>query len=310
MIPPGTGYDRDLFVLPFDHRGSFESGLLGIRGRQPTLQETERLSDLKRVIYEGFLAALEGGVPAEVSAILVDQRYGGDILADAMQRGIATCVPVEKSGQDEFEFEHGAAFGARLDEAGPAFAKALVRYNPEGDSQVNDNQMERLRLLSEYAHTNNYRFMFELLVPATADQLDAVGNDKHVYDLRLRPQLTVLAIAELQQGGVEPDVWKLEGMEEADAARSIVDQARTDGRDSVGVIVLGRGEDEARVREWLSVGARTDGVIGFAVGRTVFWQPLVEFGDGVLTREQASDHIATTYRRLYDLFIVARAAAT
>ena len=310
MISAKTGYNNDLFVLPFDHRGSFESGLLGIRSRQPTPQETERLADLKRVIYEGFLVALEGGVPADTSAILVDQKYGADILADARQSGIVTCAPVEKSGQDEFDFEHGAGFGARLDEAEPNFAKALVRYNPEGDEQMNDNQTQRLRTLSEYAHSHNYRFMFELLVPATAGQSEAVGRDKHAYDLRLRPQLTIQAMAELQQGGVEPDVWKLEGMDEADAARGLVAQARSNGRDNVGVIVLGRGEDEARVRQWLTVGARTDGVIGFAVGRTVFWQPLVEFRDGVTTREQASDRIATTYRRFYDLFVEARSAVT
>ena len=122
MTSPRSGYNRDLFVLPFDHRGSFESGLLGIRSRQPTSQETEGLSDLKRVIYEGFLAALEGGVPADASAILLDQKYSADILADARQRGIVTCVPVEKSGQHEFEFEYGAGFGARLDEAAPIFA--------------------------------------------------------------------------------------------------------------------------------------------------------------------------------------------
>ena len=310
MIPPNTGYNSDLFVLPFDHRGSFESGLLGIRGRQPTPQEIERLSGLKRVIYEGFLAAVEGGVPSDTSAILVDQKYGADILADARQRGVVTCVTLEKSGQDEFDFEYGADFGARLDDAAPNFAKVLVRYNPEGDKQINDSQVQRLRMLSEYTHSHDYRFMFELLVPATASQLEAVGGDQREYDLRSRPQLTVQAIVELQRGGIEPDVWKLEGMDEADDSRSVAEQVRSGGRDNVGVIVLGRGENEDRVRHWLTVGAQTDGVIGFAVGRTVFWEPLVEFKDGTVTREQASDRIGKTYRRFYDLFVEARSAVT
>ena len=306
MASPKPGYDKDLFVLPFDHRGSFESGLLGIKGRPPTSEELERLRAFKRVIYEGFVMALAGGVPADTSAILVDQKYGADILADARQRAIVTCAPVEKSGQDEFDFEYGDEFGARLDEAAPTFAKALVRYNPEGDRQVNETQRRRLKSLSDYAHSRGYRFMFELLVPATTDQLRAVEQDKHSYDLRLRPQLTVQAIDQLQQAGVEPDVWKLEGMDEPDAAIRVVAQARTGARDDVGIIVLGRGEDEARVRGWLTVGARTDGVIGFAVGRTVFWQPLIDFKDGATTREQASERIAATYRRLYDLFAESR----
>ena len=222
MISPKPGYNKDLFVLPFDHRGSFESGLLGIQGRPPTSEELVRLRDFKRVIYEGFIMALASGVPADTSAILVDQKYGADILVHARQRGIATCVAVEKSGQDEFDFEYGDEFGARLDEAAPAFAKALVRYNPEGDGQVNESQRRRLKSLSDYAHSRDYRFMFELLVPATTGQLEAGGQDKHSYDLTLRPQLTVQAIDELQQAGVEPDVWKLEGMDEVDSAIKVV----------------------------------------------------------------------------------------
>ena len=306
MISPKLGYKKDLFVLPFDHRGSFEFGLLGIQDREPTSEELERLRDFKRVIYEGFLIALEGGVPADASAILVDQKYGADILADARKRAIVTCAPVEKSGQQEFDFEYGEDFGARLDEAAPTFAKALVRYNPEGDKQVNEIQRRRLKSLSDYSHSRRYRFMFELLVPATTDQLKAVEQDMHSYDLRLRPQLTAQAIDQLQGAGVEPDVWKLEGMDEGDAAVRVVAQARTGARDDVGIIVLGRGEDEARVREWLTVGAQTEGVIGFAVGRTVFWQPLIDFKDGAATREQASERIAATYRRLYDLFVESR----
>jgi len=304
------GYNKDLFVLPFDHRSSFEAGLLGIRGRPADPQEVEKLAAFKRVIYEGFLEAVANDVPTEKTAILVDQKYGEEILADASKRGITTCTSVEKSGQAEFDFEYGDDFERHLQEAAPTFAKALVRYNPDGDSSVNENQRRRLKLLSDYAHSAGYKFMFELLVPATEHQLESVGQDLHAYDLRLRPELTVRAIRELQEAGVEPDVWKLEGMEDPQAVRRVVAQGRAGGRDNIGIIVLGRGEDEKRVQEWLTTGAQTEGVIGFAVGRTVFWQPLVDYKEGMISRADAVSRIAGTYQRLYKLFIDARAKAT
>ena len=304
-----VGYGKDLFILPFDHRSSFEAGLLGIRGRQADSDEVEKLAAYKRVIYDGFLQALDQGVPVETAAMLVDQKYGEELLVDANKRAITTCTSVEKSGQAEFDFEYGDYFGRRLHDAAPTFAKALVRYNPEGDSTVNQNQQRRLKVLSDYAHSVGYKFMFELLVPATEGQLESVGQDRHAYDLRVRPQLTVRTIDELQGAGIEPDVWKLEGLDDAGAARSVVAQAQMGGRNRVGVIVLGRGEDENRVHDWLAIGARTKEIIGFAVGRTVFWQPLVDYKDGGISRAEAASRIAGTYQRLYKLFVDARSRA-
>ena len=165
-----------------------------------------------------------------------------------------------------FDFEYGPEFGLRIGEVAPTFAKALVRYNPEADGDVNRLQRQRLKVLSDYAHTAGYKFMFELLVPATERQMESVGQNGRTYDTHFSPELTVRTIKELQEEGIEPDVWKLEGMEDREAARDVVAQARIGGRDRVGVIVLGRGEDEECVREWLATGAETKGVIGFAVG--------------------------------------------
>lgn len=303
------GYGGDLFVLPFDHRSSFEAGLLGIRSRRPNPEEVEVLCGYKRVVYDGFLQALGSGIPSESAAILVDQKYGSEILADANKRGVITCVPVEKSGQAEFDFEYGADYEQRLQEANPTFVKALVRYNPEDDPKVNENQQRRLKVLSDHTHSAGYKFMFELLVPATGPQLESVNQDKYAYDLRLRPEITVKAISDLQKVGIEPDIWKLEGMEDSLALSSTVRQAQAGGREGVGIIVLGRGEDDERVGRWLAVGAQTRGVIGFAVGRTTFWGPLVEYQGGKVSRAVAVSRIAGNYKRLYDLFIKARAAS-
>ena len=309
MQVSSLGYDKDLFILPFDHRSSFEAGLLGIRNREPSSGEVEQLAGYKRVIYDGFLQAIDNGVPIETAAILVDQKYGVDLLADAKKQGITTCTSVEKSGQPEFDFEYGDDFQRHLLDASPTFAKALVRYNPESDATMNQNQRRRLKVLSDHCHEAGYKFMFELLVPTTDAQLDSLDQDRNTYDRDLRPWLTVRAIQELQDASVEPDVWKLEGVDEQEAASKVVDQVRAGGRNQVGAIVLGRGEDEQRVQHWLNVGAQTPGVIGFAVGRTVFWQPLLEYKDGSLSRNEAVGCIAGTYQRLHRWFVESRSAA-
>jgi len=87
----------------------------------------------------------------------------------------------------------------------------LVRYNSEGDRELNRRQAARLNGLSDYLHSAMHRslLMFELLVPAEKAQLDRVNGEKKKYDLELRPRLMVRAIHELQDAGVEPDVWKV-----------------------------------------------------------------------------------------------------
>lgn len=309
MQASSVGYDKDLFILPFDHRGSFETGLLDSHSKAANPQEVEQLTAYTRVVYEGFLEALGKGVPMDTAAILVDQQYGEDLLADANHRGITTCTSVEKSGQAEFQFEYGDDFGCRLRDASPTFAKTLVRYNREGDSTTNENQRRRLKVLSDHAHLEGYKFMFELLAPPTEAQLESVGQDRQAYDVQIRPKLIVRAIEELQAAGIEPDVWKLEGVEDPEAARKVVAQTRAGGRDRVGVIVLGRGEDEKRVRHWLSIGAQVDAVIGFAVGRTVFWQPLLDYKGCDISRAEEAGRIAETYHGLYSLFVNARSAS-
>jgi 5-dehydro-2-deoxygluconokinase len=306
MNTPSLGYSRDLFVLPFDHRGSFEAGLLGVRDRVATATETERLAAYKRIIYDGFLRAIAEKVPQGDAAILVDQQYGEAILTDGGERGLITCAPVEKSSREEFEFEYGADFEEHLRAAAPTFAKVLVRYNPEGDAQANQRQRTDLKRLSDYTHSAGYKFMFELLVPATVAQLEAVGGDARDYDLRTRPGFMVQAMAELQKGGVEPDVWKLEGVEGTQAAGELVAQARSGDRQDVGIIVLGRGEDAERVNGWITVAAQTRGFIGFAVGRTVFWGPLIDHKEGRISRDEAVARISATYQGLHALFTEVR----
>ena len=302
------GYNAPLYILPFDHRGSFETKMFGWSG-DLTAEQTAEIAAAKRVIYDGFLAAVAGGVPRERAGILVDEQFGAAILSDAQAKGLITACPAEKSGQEEFDFEYGDDFAQHIEAMAPTFCKVLVRYNPEGDASLNQRQTKRLQRLSHYLHSQSRSlFMFELLIPPEPSQLEQFHGDKRRYDLELRPQLMVRAITQLQDSGVEPDLWKIEGLDRRDDCEKMVAAARRDGRDKVSCIVLGRGEDDHKVREWLAVAAGVPGFIGFAVGRTDFWEPLVAWRAGKITREAAVDEIANRYREFSDVFSQGQAA--
>jgi len=296
------GYDKPLYILPFDHRGSFETKMFGWHEPLSAAQTTE-ISVAKKVIYDGFRAGVEAGVPKEKAGILVDEQFGAEILRDAPARGFTTACPAEKSGQEEFDFQYGEDFAAHIEAFDPTFCKVLVRYNPGGDPALNRRQSDRLRRLSDYLHAKGRnRFMFELLVPPEQVQLDGLRGDKKAYDLELRPKLMVEAIGQLQESGVEPDLWKIEGLDRREDCERMVAAARRGGRDKVSCIILGRGEDDSKVREWLETAASVPGFVGFAVGRTDFWQPLVDWRGGKLTREGAVAEVAKRYREFAGIF--------
>jgi len=294
------GYTRPLYLLPFDHRHSYVTEMF--RAAAPlTMDQRQAVIDSKWVIYEGFRQALLRGVPSEFAGILVDEEFGADILLDASRNGYLTALSTEKSGSEEFEFEYGDAFAQHIEIFQPTFAKALVRYNPEGDATLNERQTTRLRRLSEYCRTTSQKFMFELLVPATNAQLDRVGGAER-YDRHIRPALMLDAIRTLQDSGVQPDIWKVEGLDSVDDCEGLVELARRDGREEVGCIVLGHGADEDKVRNWLRIAASVDGFIGFAVGRTTFWNPIADLLAKKITREQAASRIAQRFGEWATIF--------
>jgi myo-inositol catabolism protein IolC len=295
------GYDGKLYFLAFDHRGSFQKKMFGIQG-EPTDEETRKIADTKHLIYEGMVKAVERGAEPGAAGVLVDEQFGGDIPAEAKQSGLVLAMPVEKSGQEEFDFEFGEQFGEHIERFDPDFSKVLVRYNPDGDAEMNARQTARLKRLADWLHDHDRKFLFELLVPATDAQLESVGGDSDRYDAELRPDLMIRTIAAFQDAGVEADVWKIEGVDDRSDCERIVAQARTGGRDGVVCVVLGRGASIDKVDQWLRAGAPVDGYVGFAIGRSIWWDALKAFLDGSLAREQAAEQIAGHYLRFIQVY--------
>jgi myo-inositol catabolism protein IolC len=296
------GYDEKLYILAFDHRGSFEK-MVGATGDDAAANHA-LVAGAKQLVWQGFQRAVEQGAPKDVAGVLVDDQYGPDVARDAKAGGYVLSMPVEKSGQPEFDFQHGEAFGDKIEEFDPDFSKVLVRYNPEGDKEMNARQIQKLRRLSEWLHEHDRKYLFELLVPAEQAQLDSVGGSAERYDVELRPRLMMQAIIELQNGGVEADIWKIEGIDSRDECNEIAQIARREGRDRVSCVVLGRGASDAKVDEWLRAGAGLDGYVGFAIGRSIF-------SDGVnayaadpagFDRDAAVESISANYRRFIDVY--------
>ena len=288
------GYDERLYILAFDHRGSFEK-MVG---------DVERVPGAKELIWDGFQKAVELGAPKEFAGVLVDGQYGPEVAHQAKAGGYKLAMPVEKSGQNEFDFEYGEQFGEKIEEFDPDFSKVLVRFNPEGDSAMNERQTARLRRLSEWLHERHRKFLFELLVPAEPAQLEQVGGSVDRYDTELRPQLMLEAILQLQNGGIEADIWKIEGIDDREACNEIAQLARREGRDHVSCVVLGRGASDEKVDQWLRAGAGLDGYIGFAIGRSIFGESVKAYAadpDG-FDREAAVEKVARNYLRFIEVY--------
>jgi myo-inositol catabolism protein IolC len=297
------GYDGKLYFLAFDHRGSFQKKMFGIE-EDPTAEETERIADAKHLIYEGMVKAAEtGAVAADQEGVLVDEQFGSDVPTLAKERGLKLAMPVEKSGQNEFDYEYGEQFGEHIEKFDPDFSKVLVRYNPEDDAELNRRQLERLKRLADWLHDNGRKFLFELLVPATDAQLEAADGDTDRYDAEQRPELMRQAIAAIQDFGIEVDIWKIEGVDAREDAEMLARQTRAgEGREGVVCVLLGRGASDEKVDHWLRQAAPVEGFVGFAIGRSIWWDALKGYLDGSLEREAAAEKIADNYLRFIRVY--------
>jgi myo-inositol catabolism protein IolC len=303
------GYDGKLYILAFDHRGSFQKKMFGIEG-DPTPEETEKITDAKTLIFEGMEIAVERGLDASSAGVLVDEQFGGEVPQRARQHGLSLTMPVEKSGQDEFDFQYDDDFPEHIEKFDPFASKVLVRYNPEGDEGMNERQLGRLKRLADWLHDNDRLFLFELLVPAEKHQLDAVGGDTDRYDAELRPELMRQSIENIQDFGIEVDIWKIEGVDRREDAETLSEQARKgDGRENVKSLLLGRGASDEKVDHWLQQAAGVDGFIGFAIGRSIWWDALKGFLSGDLERRAAAEQIADNYQRFIKVYDEAEASA-
>jgi myo-inositol catabolism protein IolC len=296
---------QELFILAFDHKEHFEQ-LVCRDPAQPTDAEVATIREAKALIHAAVRQTISGGIDRSRAGILIDERYGADLARAAAADGLAFAMPVEKSDQQEFDFLH-ADWQAHISWFDPTFAKAIVWYNVEDPSDLNRRQREKVQTLVDWLREQGRRLMLEVVVPPTARQLEQLGDDRERFDRQLRPALMVAAMEEIQEARIQPDVWKLEGVDRREDSERIGAQAQSGG-EGVGCLVLGRGEDERAVSQWLAAAGGVPGFRGFAVGRTIWFGPVRAWAEGRVESGDTVRAIAENYRRMIDAYAAGRVA--
>lgn len=301
-----TTSEPALLILADDHRDSLEKELYKLTA-PPTAEQAARIRADKMLVYEALVDASSRLPDGAQAGILVDEEYGTDVakLAESSGGRINLSMPIEASGKEWFEFAYGDDWRAHADGFATNHAKVLIRDNPSLGVPDRLQQAERLKIVSAWAAETQHALIIELLVPATEADLASVGGDKQRYDDELRPKLTLTVIEFLQDHGADPALWKVEGMDRSEDAAAVADLARRGGR-SADCIVLGRHASPADLDRWLEIAAPLPGYVGFAIGRSIWWDPLTDHLAGTIDADEARKQIADNYLAYANDYLSAR----
>ena len=284
---------RPLLILAADDRNSLERDLYGLTAA-PTPEQAARISADKMLIYQALLDAASQ-LPASVQpGILIDEQYGAAIAELAARTGgaISLAMPVEASGGPWFRYAYDD-WQAHAGFFATDYAKILIRDNPGLEPGQRAAQAERLAKVSDWAAANDRALIVELLVPASSDAT-------------LRPEHTVQVIEYLQDHGVTPALWEVEGLDRPDDAVAIAAAAKRGGR-TADCIVLGRHDNhDHHLDHWLQVAAPVPGFTGFAIGRSIWWDPLHAHLHHRSTAGGTRRRIASIYADFVRYFLDAR----
>jgi myo-inositol catabolism protein IolC len=294
-----------LFILAMDQRDSIEQKLYEL-DHAPTPEEAASIAANKLLAYRGLLDAVadlpEGGRPG----FLVDEQYGASpaVLAGADER-ISLAMPIEASGQEWFDFAYGHDWRSHATFFRADHPKVLLRDNPALDRAQREAQANKVAEISSWARHEGRELIVELLVAGTDDDLASVEGDTDRYDREVRPGLTVQVLEFLQDHGVEPAIWKIEGLAQRADAERIAATARRGGRDGR-CIVLGRHAPQEQLDEWLRVAAPVEGFVGFAIGRSTWWDALEDRIAERIDEATARRRIAENYTHFVRTYLDAR----
>jgi myo-inositol catabolism protein IolC len=302
----GVPEDRVLLILAVDHRASLERDLYGLTA-PPSPAQATRISVDKLLVYQALLDAV-AQLPAGIQpGVLIDEHYGASVaeLASHSSGAVSLCMPIEASGNDWFEFAYGQDWQRHAEFFAADHAKVLVRDNPGLDPALREQQAERLAAVSAWAAAVGRSLIVELLVPATSADKDVTEGGADRYDDELRPGYTLKVMEYLQDHGVDPAIWKVEGLDRHDDAVAVAATAQRGGRQAR-CIVLGRHAPHDELDHWLQVAAPVTGWIGFAIGRSIWQDPLHARLHHRATSGDARRHITSAYLDYARYYLAAR----
>ena len=299
--PPSAA--QPLFILAMDHRDSFGRTLFGVQAA-PTDQQLADMRSAKSLIFAAAERLADTDLGGGQLGILVDEQLGADVARRAKAAGFVLAMPAEVSGSDRFRFEYGDDFARHIEKFDPDWIKVLVRFNPADPAELQQDQLGTLRRLGDWAAAHRRRWLIELLVPPTREQL-APHEDQVLFDERERPALTVQVITTMTEAGVHPHIWKLEGYETTEGAELVLDAIKHSADPGSSCIVLGRNAPERQVDHWLDIAAPLQGYVGFAIGRSIWDEPLAGFLAGRADQESTETEISQRYGRFIRRYLQA-----
>lgn len=286
-----------MYMLAFDHRKVLRDLYAEA--------DTASLQSAKSIVLDALAALPE--FPSNSLAYLVDEEYGAEAARQARDRGHYLAMPIEASRTKILQLQYPQDYKERFTRFDPHCVKALVFHNPADDTDRKKEQVRLLREIESFARSQDRDFLLEVLITPTDDQLRDCAGDKTTFRTDLFPRLLVESIAELQDEGIEPDIWKVEGLASTQETMEVATQATSQGRSHVRCVVLGSGESQETVSQWLANASTVPAFSGFAIGRTVWHQPIADVFSGKISREESVTTMADTFRSLISEFARGRA---
>ena len=270
-----------VYMLAADHRWQWEEWC-DARSMPRT-----RIAEVKRLAYDGFLLARDRSAAVrECGALLIDEQYASPVITEALKAGVNVGTPAEKAGS--FPLAWCEPFSRALT---GAFVKVLVRHRPDDDREIRDRQWAKLKALQTWCHGAGKPLVIEVLVARRQEP-------EEEFEASGRPAMLAGFIGEAYRRALAPDFWKIEGTPSKEGAR-IIDAAIA--ADSwCRQIILGKAADLDTIHRWFAAAAGSPTAVGFAIGRSVFWEPSEAFLSGTRTAGQAAADICANYLRLVD----------
>jgi len=276
----GRPRNLPLKVLAFDHRGQFEKTckLQGIASSQ--------ISEFKNLVFEGF-KRVNAENCGESLALLVDPQFGGDILQESAYGDYHVGTPIERSGSFPVEWLTEKNLYEYLVQCPSTwFVKVLWNFHPHLETEKKREQLALLQKLQSVCDALERRLMLEMILPE--------GLSKN-------GEMLALAIEEVYAHQLFPYWWKISPTDtqaEWEQVTSTLDRYDPEA----GVIVLGNNAPLAQFEKWFRIVRSTPHACGFAIGRSIFWEPWLEFASGSMEAQAVPARIAERYQQMIDLW--------
>ena len=270
-----------VYMLAADHRWQWEEWC------DARSMPRARIGDVKRLAYDGFLLARDRSAAVrEHGALLIDEQYASPVITAALHAGVNVGTPAEKAGA--FPLAWSEPFSRALT---GAFVKVLVRYRPDDDAEIREGQWVKLKALQTWCHGAGKPLVIEVLVARRQEP-------EEPFEASGRPAMLAGFIGEAYRRGIAPDFWKIEGTPSPDGARIIDAAIAADSE--CRQIILGKAADLGTIARWFAAAAGSATAVGFAIGRSVFWEPSEAFLSGTRTAGRAAADICDNYLKLVD----------